>query len=129
MNQIRPLGETAESVTLSRADFEALQEELEDAADRIAVLEDGMLDMKPDLNKYDLTMDETMRIIDGESPIRVWREKRGMSVRQLADNLGLDDIAIEEVEKGGAPSRMLMMNIASELDVVTDMLVPPTVAE
>jgi hypothetical protein len=66
MNQIKPLGVTAESVTLSRADFEALQEELEDAADRIAVLEDCMLDMKPDLNKYDLTIDETMRIIDGE---------------------------------------------------------------
>ena len=129
MNQIRPLGETAESVTLSRADFEALQEELEDAADRIAVLEDGMLDMKPDLNKYDLTMDETMRIIDGESPIKVWREKRGMSVRQLADNFGLHDVEIEAVEKGGAASRMLMMNIASELDVLTDMLVPPTVAE
>ena len=50
MNQIRPLGETAESVTLSRSDFEAMHEELEDATDRIAVLEDCIIDMKPDLN-------------------------------------------------------------------------------
>jgi hypothetical protein len=35
MNEIRPLVDTAESVTLSRADFEALQQEPEDAADRI----------------------------------------------------------------------------------------------
>ena len=38
MNQIRPLSETAESITLSRTDFEAMKEELEDAVDRIAVL-------------------------------------------------------------------------------------------
>jgi hypothetical protein len=44
-------------------------------------------------------------------------------------SLGLHDIQIEEVEKGRAPSRMLLMNIASKLDVLTDMLVPPTVAE
>jgi transcriptional regulator with XRE-family HTH domain len=52
-----------------------------------------------------------------------------MSVRQLADNLGVHAIEIEEVEKGGPPSRVLLMNIASKLDVLTDMLVPPTVAE
>jgi hypothetical protein len=44
MNRIRPLIDTAESVTLSRADFEALQQELEDAAHRIAVLEDCVID-------------------------------------------------------------------------------------
>jgi len=47
MNQIRPISETAESVTLNRTDFEAMQEELEDAVDRIAVLEDCIIDMKP----------------------------------------------------------------------------------
>ena len=105
MNQIRPISETAESVTLNRTDFEAMQEELEDAVDRIAVLDDCIIDMKPDLNKYLLTMDETMRIIDGEHPIKVWREKRGMTVRQLADSLGLHDIEIEELEKGRAVDR------------------------
>jgi hypothetical protein len=57
MNRIRPLIDTAESVTLSRADFEALQQELEDAAHRIAVLEDCVIDMKPSLNRYDITID------------------------------------------------------------------------
>ena len=129
MNQIRPLGETAESVTLSRTDFEALQEELEDAADRIAVLEDCLIDAKPYLSQYVLTMDETMKIIDGEHPVKVWREKRGKTVRQLADSLGLHDIEIIEIEKGGDVSRSLLLSIASRLDVLPDMLIPPEVAE
>jgi hypothetical protein len=129
MNQIRPLGETAESVTLSRTDFEALQEELEDAADRIAVLEDCLLDAKPDLGKYVLTMDETMRIIDGEHPVKVWGEKRGKTVRELADSLGLHDVEIENIEKGGVISRDLLLRISSHLDVLPDMLIPPEVAE
>jgi DNA-binding Xre family transcriptional regulator len=129
MNQIRPLGETAESVTLSRTDFEALQEELEDAADRIAVLEDCLLDAKPDLSKYVLTMDETMRIIDGEHPVKVWGEKRGKTVRELADSLGLHDVEIENIEKGGVISRDLLLRISSHLDVLPDMLIPPEVAE
>jgi DNA-binding Xre family transcriptional regulator len=127
MNQIRPISETAESVTLNRTDFEAMQEELEDAVDRIAVLEDCIIDMKPDLNKYLLTMDETMRIIDGEHPIKVWREKRGMTVRQLADSLGLLDIEIEELEKGRAVDRSTLLRIANRLDVLPDMLLPPEV--
>jgi DNA-binding Xre family transcriptional regulator len=127
MNQIRPISETAESVTLNRTDFEAMQEELEDAVDRIAVLEDCIIDMKPDLNKYLLTMDETMRIIDGEHPIKVWREKRGMTVRQLADSLGLHDIEIEELEKGRAVDRSTLLRIANRLDVLPDMLLPPEV--
>lgn len=36
---VRLLAETADTVTLRRADFEALLDELEDAEDRIAVLE------------------------------------------------------------------------------------------
>ena len=128
MNEIRPLNETAESVTLSRTDFEAIQEELEDALDRAAVLEDCLLDQKPGANRYLLTMDETMRILDGENPISVWREKRGMTIRQLADMLGLLDVDIENAERGEQVSGHLLDRIASQLDVMTDMLVAPRVA-
>ena len=128
MNQIRPLSETAESITLSRTDFEAMQEELEDAVDRIAVLEDCMQDVKPDQAKYLLTMDETMRIIDGDHPIKVWREKRGMTVRQLADSLGIQGIEIVEMEKGRAVDHGTLLKLSSSLDVLPDMLVPKKVA-
>ena len=128
MNQIRPLVETADSVTLRRADFETLQEELEDAADRIAILHDVLNDTKPGTERYLLTMDETMRIIDGESPIRVWREKRGMSVRQLADVVGLQDLEIEDAEHGGPVREGLLHKLSDRLDVSPDMLTPPAVA-
>ena len=128
MNQVKPLGETTESVTLSRADFDALREELEDAEDRIAVLEDCLIDAKPDLNRYLLSMDETMRIIDGENPIKVWREKRGMSVPQLSDALGLNDVEIEGMENGVPIDRGLLLKLAGKLDVLPDMLIPPEVA-
>ena len=128
MNQIRPISETAESVTLSRNDFEAFQEALEDAADRIAVLEDCQLDVKPGPERHLLTVDETMRIIDGENPIKVWREKRGMTVRELADSLGLHDVEIEEFEQGRAPEHMTFLNLASKLDIFPEMLTPPKAA-
>jgi hypothetical protein len=128
MNQIVPLAETAESVTLKREDFEALQEELEDAADRIIVLQDMLNDSKPGGERYLLTMDETMRIIDGESPITVWREKRGLSITELADLMGLHDIEVREMERGKGITRCRLMTLAQKLDVFTDMLEPPSAA-
>jgi len=128
MKEIRPLGETGETVTLKKADLEALSDELEDAEDRIAVLRDCLNEAKPDWDRYALTMDETMRIIDGESPVRVWREKRGMTVRQLADSLGLHDVEIEEIEKGRAADRSLLLRLSTRLGVLSDMLVLPKAA-
>jgi hypothetical protein len=128
MNHIRPLVETPESVTLSRSDFEAIREELEDAADRIAVLQDTLNDTKPGAERYLLTMDETMRIIDGESPIKVWREKRGLTIRRLSDLVGLHDIEIVDAENGGTVSKGLLYKLSDRLDVLPDMLIPPNVA-
>jgi hypothetical protein len=56
MSHIKPLSETPENVTLSRADFDSILEELEDAEDRMAVLEDCLLDMKPEQDRYLLSM-------------------------------------------------------------------------
>jgi hypothetical protein len=128
MNQIMPLAETAESVTLKRADFETLQEELEDAADRIIVLQDILNDTKPGAERYLLTMDETMRIIDGASPITVWRERRGLSVTELADLAGWHDVEIIDMEQGKGITRSRLMKLAQKLDVFTEMLEPPNVA-
>jgi ribosome-binding protein aMBF1 (putative translation factor) len=128
MNQIRPLGETADSVTLSRTDFETLQEELEDAADRIAVLEDCVLDQDPNGSRHVLTIDETMRIIDGEHPVKVWREKRGLTVSQLAHRLGQTDAEINAIEQGQDTASGNLSDIARHLDVPADLLSPPTIA-
>jgi hypothetical protein len=124
MNAIKPINETQETVTLSRADFDALLEEVEDAEDRVTVLEDCLLDMKPEQNRYLLTLAETMRIIDGEHPIKVWREKRGLSVTQAADLLGLHDADFAAIEAGGPVTQSQLYKLSDVLDVLSDQLRP-----
>jgi hypothetical protein len=51
-----------------------------------------------------------------------------MSVRQLADFVGLHDIEIEEAENGSAVSKGLLYKLSDRLDVLPDMLIPPNVA-
>jgi DNA-binding Xre family transcriptional regulator len=124
MSHIKPLSETAESVTLSRADFDAMLEELEDAEDRMAVLEDCLLDFKPEENRYLLSMTDTMRIIDGVSPITVWREKRGLTLTELASAVGLPGSDLAAIESGGAVGPVVFDRIAAALDVRPSMLAP-----
>jgi hypothetical protein len=124
MSHIKPLSETPESVTLSRADFDAMLEELEDAEDRLAVLEDCLLDMKPDLNRYLLSMVDTMRIIDGVNPITVWREKRGLTLTDVAGAVGLQDGDLATIESGGVAGPLVFNKIAAALDVLPGMLTP-----
>lgn len=122
MSHIKPLSETPESVTLSIADFDAMLEELEDAEDRMAVLEDCLLDREPEESRYLLSMADTMRIIDGASPITVWREKRGLTLTGLAGAVGLLDSDLAAIESGGAADSLVAGKIADALDVLPGML-------
>lgn len=40
------------------------------------------------------------RLLEGESPITVWREHRGMTLRALADAAGLDPGYLSQLENG-----------------------------
>ena len=128
MTAIKPIGETRETVTLSRADFEAMLEELEDAEDRVTVLEDCLDDAGSGPERYLLTMTETMRLIDGENPLRLWREKRGMDLAQLADAVGLDSAELAEIENGKSVSDAMLVKLSQALDVLTDQLRPVVAA-
>ena len=124
MSHIKPLSETPESVTLSRADFDAMLEELEDAEDRMAVLEDCLLDFKPEENRYLLSMADTMRIIDGVSPVTVWREKRGLTLTELARTVGLLGNDLATIEGGGEVGSVVIDKIAAALNLRPSMLAP-----
>ena len=128
MTHIRPLTETPETVTLSRADFEAMMEEIEDAEDRLAVLEDCLNDREPEHRRHLLTMAETMRVIDGESPIRVWREKRALTVTQLAAASGMPDDDLIGVETGAPVTDSVLHRLGAVLGVPSDQLKPVAVA-
>lgn len=106
MAHIQPITETAETVTLSRADFERLVASAEDAIDRAALRQqeareaaEGVETARADYLPANLVK----RLLAGESPIRVWREHRGMSGRALAAAAGVNAVYLGEIERGQKP--------------------------
>lgn len=103
---IRILAETAETVTIDRSDFEALVRATEDAEDLAALAahdaEEARLGRDAARRDY-LTIDEATRLLDGESPIKLWRRKRGLSQRALARAAGMQPGYLAEIETGRKP--------------------------
>lgn len=60
------------------------------------------------------------RILDGESPVRVWREYRGLSVKQLAAGAQISAAYLSQIEGGsrnGSVSTMKALAKCLSLDV------------
>ncbi|XBQ14924.1 MAG: helix-turn-helix transcriptional regulator [Oceanicaulis sp.] len=65
------------------------------------------------------------RLLDGESPVRVWREHRGQSLRGLARLAGLSAAYLSEIESGvKSPSVRTLQALATALGVSLDDLAP-----
>ena len=77
------VAETPDTVTLRRTDYEALLSELEDAEDRAAVLEHRLAKAAGTATET-LSLEEATLLIEGENPVKFWREKRGLSQQSLA---------------------------------------------
>jgi transcriptional regulator with XRE-family HTH domain len=106
MSAIKILAETEDTVTIRRADLARLMAELEDAEDRAAVADrrrhEKAVGKELARGSY-LTVDEARRLLAGESPVRLWREKRGMTQRALAAAAGIAPSYLTEIEKGRKP--------------------------
>ena len=115
-----PNGE--EMIVLSRKDYEVLIERAELAEDIAAV---------DDYNRKLATGEEEAipatfadRLIDGENPIRVYRELRGMSARELAERSDISAAFLSEIENGKKEGGIATLKrIATALDVALDDLV------
>ena len=119
---IRPIGETADTVTLQRADYEALVSKLEDAEDRLAVLEHRVATQERPGAEM-LTREEADQLIAGENPIRLWREKRGLKLRGLAGMAGISHSLLAEIEVGTKTGSVeTLRKLAHTLKVDLDML-------
>ena len=69
---------------------------------------------------------EFRRILAGESPVRVWRQWRGLSLRALASRLGLSAGYLSDIENGRkAGSLETLRAIARELGASVDELEHP----
>lgn len=124
MSAIKIISETAESVTIARRDWLKLLADLEDAEDRAAVRErrafEKSIGIASARQNY-LTSTEAHRLLDGESPIKLWREKRGLSQRALAVKAQIANSYLAEIETGKKPgSRAALRKLAAALEVRTE---------
>jgi DNA-binding XRE family transcriptional regulator len=128
MSIIKPLKVTKTSVTLSRADFEVLVEAAEDRIDLAAseafdrdVADRGIGAVLADT----LPAAAVRRLIEGDHPVAVWREHRGMTTAALAEAASISASYINEIEKKKkAGSVAAMKKLAAALRVGVDILIP-----
>ena len=63
-------------------------------------------------------------ILDGENPIKVWREYRGLTKQQLADTAGISKPYLSQIETGKRTgSTEILFALAKALDVSLDEVV------
>jgi ribosome-binding protein aMBF1 (putative translation factor) len=116
-----------DTVTLARADYEALLDRIEDAEDRAAVAAFAAREKalgKEAARKDALAGDLVSALIAGAHPVRVWRKHRGLTVTQLADRVGMAQSYVTEIETGKKPGSLdAMRKIAAALGISLDDLV------
>ena len=127
MNAVKILRETQDTVTVARGDWTQLLSELEDAQDRAAVIERRRYEAatgKQAARRNYLSAREAGRLLDGESPVKVWREKRGRSQRELATAAGVSAGYLAEIETGRKPgSAAALARLAKALQVQIEDLI------
>ena len=63
-------------------------------------------------------------ILDGENPIKVWREYRGLTQQQLADRAGISKPYLSQIETGKRKGATEILSaIAKALDVSLDEII------
>jgi ribosome-binding protein aMBF1 (putative translation factor) len=65
------------------------------------------------------------RILDGENPLRVWREYRGLTIAELADKSGYGHSMISKIETGARQGTVALWNaVAAALKVLPEDIMP-----
>lgn len=111
-----------EMVTITREEYDRLREAAADlfdlqAYDRAkAALAAGEEELIP--------AEFADRLLDGESPIRVYRDLRGMTQKTLSEASGVNRVYIAEIEAGKKPgSAHSLKALAQALSVSVDDLI------
>ncbi len=94
-------------------------------------------EMLQDIRDYDLAKEAieqgeelipsevTYAILDGKNPIRVWREYRGLTQKQLAEAAGISKPYLSQIETGRrAGTTGVLAAIAKVLDVTLEDVLP-----
>jgi len=116
-----------ETVTIPRKEYEALLSRLEQAEDiqaveafRARVAAVGF----DEATKDHLPAELAWRLLDGEHPLRIWREHRGLSANALAKLTGVPQSYISEIETRKKPGSIdAYSKLARALGVTVDDLI------
>lgn len=104
-----------EMVTIPKDEYLALLKAREDLDD-VRAIEEFLIDPKEGLPHEFMT-----RLIDGESPLAVFREWRGLSQSALSRMSGVNRIQIIDIEKNGkSGSVATLKKLATTLEVTLD---------
>ncbi len=127
MSVIDFVAETPDTVTLRRADFEALADAAEGSAVAAALARHRAYEERvgwevAKANYY--TGAEAAALLDGDSPVRVWRKKRGMTQRALAAAAKVSASYLAEIETGKKPGSVdAVRRLARALNIPMERLV------
>ena len=118
------MSDTSEIVTLTRAEYEALIERLEDAEDLAAVAaaeaREAALGKEKARADY-LPIELVRRLSAGEHPVRVWRAHRRLSREALATAAGIAPSYLSEIETRRKPgSFSALAKLAAALHISLD---------
>ncbi|MFY8094216.1 MAG: helix-turn-helix domain-containing protein [Niveispirillum sp.] len=116
MNAIKPIRVTEDTVTLAKADFEALLDAVEEARDleRVREIEADLAAGRTET----MPLEMALALCDGANPVRIWRKHRGLTARALSASVGITPGYLSEIESGKkAGSLAVMARIAGVLRV------------
>jgi ribosome-binding protein aMBF1 (putative translation factor) len=105
-------------VLLSFAEWERIRAILEDAEDVEVVRR-----VEADPNQDRIPLEVVKRLLDDESPVKVWREHRGLTQQALARAAGLPQSTIARLEGGARKGTVEQMRkLAGVLGINLDTL-------
>ena len=106
-----------EYAVVPRAEYEALRDAVDEDAMDAAIIQRVLKDPDQELVSFELAK----RIADGEHPVRVWRDYRGMKATELAAAAGIVASYLSDIENGKKPGSVkAMKRIAGALNVTVD---------
>ena len=109
-----------EYAVVPRAEYEALRDAIDGDAMDATIIRSVLEDPDQELVPFELVE----RIADGEHPVRVWRNYRGMKAGELATIANVAASYLSDIENGKKPGSVkAMKRIADALNVTVDDLI------
>ncbi|MCA1338146.1 helix-turn-helix transcriptional regulator [Pseudooceanicola marinus] len=107
-----------EMVTIPRDEYDRLRQAAEDLSDLQAY------DRAMEAGGESIPAEYVNRILDGENPVRVYRDWRGMTAAALAEASKLNRVQITQIETGKRSGNVeTMKKLADALGVTVDDLI------